>query len=94
MRSTQATWESRLEEARKEWEQQYGAAAQESFPVTGVAARHLNLWSSASDVFPFLSSLRLVTHTPLCQQCPDKTLQGLLSLGKLAITQPLVKGPQ
>ena len=47
-RSMQATWESRLEEAQKEWEHRYAAVAQVSFPVMGIAARHLNLWSSAS----------------------------------------------
>lgn len=53
--STQATWESRLEEAQKEWEHQHAAVAQASFPVMGIVARYLNLCSSASDVFPFLS---------------------------------------
>jgi len=77
IRRTQATGESRLEEAWKEWEHQHGAVARESFPVTGIMATYRNLWSSVSDVFLFLPSFRFVTHTLLCQQCTDETLQGL-----------------
>jgi len=40
IRSTQATGESRLEEAWKEWEHQHNAVARESFLVTGIMATY------------------------------------------------------
>lgn len=47
MRSTQAAWEARLEEARQEWEKQYAAVTQASLPAVGIVAesRCLNLCS-------------------------------------------------
>ncbi|XP_072713835.1 protein ELYS-like [Ciconia boyciana] len=68
IRSTQVMWGSRLEEARKEWEYQYAAVAQAGFPVTDIAARCLNLWSSASDhllvIFEFCYSHTSLPATP------------------------------
>ncbi|KAM6432631.1 LOW QUALITY PROTEIN: protein ELYS-like [Rhynochetos jubatus] len=80
IQSMQEMWESWLEEAQKEWDHRRVTMAQANFPVRGFLTRNFNLWSSEFDVFP-LSCVRFVTHTPLCQQCPNKTLQGLSDMG-------------